>query len=475
MRLSPSLSTNIKKLHQIFPIEKSFDLITRDLYLGKTKAFWMGVNGFCDNELLLKIISDLQDLAFSKDETIYDLKRYMAAKIGYVQAEQVSDFDSVVKNVLSGPSVLFVDGFDIAVILDTRSYPTRSIEEPDAERVTRGAKDGFVETIVFNTALIRRRIRNPKLTFQIQTIGSDSRTDVAIAYVDGMADEKLVQKLGDKMNSLSVSALTMGTKSLEELLIPKSWLHPLPQVRFTERPDVACSFLLEGYVLVLVDNSPTAMVFPCNFFQFTQNPDDYYQNAPIGNYFRFMRFACIFLSLYLMPLFLLLGTHSVSLPGDLQIVISSESSPTRLFLHVLVIELGLDLFNYSSSLAPGGYSHSLGLIGGLLIGQIAVDLKWLSIEALFYGAATLLASICLSSKELSDALRLYRLVLVLMVEFLDYWGLGIATVLIFLSIATTRTFSGKSYLWPLIPLDFRALCTLLVRCKIPNVRAKKEN
>ncbi|MBO6015701.1 MAG: spore germination protein [Lachnospiraceae bacterium] len=467
MKISKSLSENIRALQEIFPLKKSFDLVTRDLFLGTTRAYWLGINGLCDNELLQRIISDLQNKAFTSDEVIRDLPHYMAAKIGYVQAEQTGDLDTVVQNVLSGPSVLLVDGFDMAIILDTRSYPVRSIEEPDAERVTRGAKDGFVETIVYNTAMIRRRIRSPRLTFEICCVGRESRTDVAIAYLGGQADEKLISRLVEKISSLPVSALTMGSKSLEELLIPKRWFHPLPQLLFTERPDVASSYLLEGYVLVLVDNSPTAMVLPCNLFQFTQNPDDYYQNVSVGNYFRLMRFACILLSLYLMPLFLLLGSHGATLPAVLGVVISSESSPARLFLHVLLIELGLDLFNYSSSLAPGGYSHSLGLIGGLLIGQIAVDLKWLSIEALFYGAATLLASICIASKELSDALRLYRLFLILMVYFFDYAGLGIATALILLSAATTNTFGGKSYLWPLIPFDKKALVSMLVRYPAP--------
>lgn len=470
MNLSASLDTNIRQLHRLFPIGKSYDIITRELYAGKTRCYFIGINGFCDNEMLLKILTDLQNQQIPKNQDSSSLSRFMAAKIGYVQTEAARDYDTVVKEVLSGASALFLDGFSSAIILDTRSYPARGIEEPDAERVTRGAKDGFVETLVFNTCLIRRRIRNPKLTFSVKTVGRDSKTDVAIAYVDGLADQKLLDKLTKAIESLPISALTMGAKSLEELLIPKSRLHPLPQIRFTERPDVACSFLLEGYILVLVDNSPTAMVFPCNLFQFTQNPDDYYQNSSIGNYFRVMRFICIFLSIFLMPLFLLLGIHNVSLPGGFQIVSGTDHTAFQMCLYVLIIELGLDLFNYSSSLAPGGYSHSLGLIGGLLIGQIAVDLHWLSIEALFYGAATMLASICISSKELSDALRLYRLFLILLTALFDVGGFIGATVLILLSIGTTKTFSGNSYLWPLIPLDPAALHTLLVRCPTPDAQ-----
>lgn len=482
MKLSTSLSANIRQLELIFPIGQSFDLITRNLYLGNTKAYWLGINGFCKNEILLKILSDLQNLQFTKDETIYNLKAYMSAKIGYIQAEQVTDSDVLIKNVLSGASVLLVDGFDTAVILDTRTYPARSIEEPDGERVTRGAKDGFVETLVFNTALIRRRIRNPKLTFEIHTIGTDSKTDVAIGYIGGHTDKDMLYKLQTYLDGIKVSSLTMGAKSLEELLIKKKWYQPLPQIRFTERPDVATSFLLEGYTCVLVDNSPTVMIFPCNIFQFTQNPDDYYQNPSVGSYFRFMRFACILISLFLMPLFLLFGLRPDLLPMEFKLITSGSPPPLALFIYVLAIELGLDLFKYSSALAPSGYSQSLGLIGGLLIGQIAVDLKWLNVEALFYGAATLLATVSITSKELSDALRLYRLFLVLLIGFggiLDFygllvfgalWGFGIGTLLILISAATTKTFGGKSYFWPLFPFHFHALCTLLFRFPTPKAQ-----
>lgn len=464
MNLSPSLSQNIQQLNTLFSIEKSFDFIHRNLSLGETKAYWLGINGFCKSEIMLKIFSDLQNIQFTKDQHIDDLALYMEAKIGYVQAEQVDNFDSIIKNVLSGASVLLVDGFQTAVILDSRSYPARGVEEPDSERVSRGSRDGFVETLVFNTALIRRRIRNPKLTFEIHTVGSDSKTDVAISYIDGAVDEVLLNQLRDKISSLDISALTMGAQSLEELLIKKKWWRPLPQVHFTERPDVACSFLLEGYLIVLVDNSPTTMIFPCNIFQFTQHPDDYYLNPSVGSYFRFMRFGCILLALLLMPVFLLLGMHSELLPWEWQFLTSDKLTPTRLFVHVLVIELGLNLFQYSTALAPSVYSNSLGLIGGLLIGQIAVDLKWLSIESLFYGAATLFATISISSKEFIDALRLYRLFLILATGFFDFYGFFIGLFLVVLSVATTKGFGDRSYFWPLFPFDWQALKTLLFRC-----------
>ena len=474
MQLSKNLSDNTDQLKKIFPVKKSFDILTRDLYLGKTRAFWIGINGFCNSEILIKLMSDLQNEQYCSDNIIEDLNKYIASRLGYIQVTTSKDFDELSKNLLSGPSLLLVDGFDIAIILDTRTYPMRSIQEPDAEKVMRGAKDGFIETLVSNTALIRRRIRNPKLTFEVKAVGSDSQTDVAIAYVDGLIDANLLAQLKNKLDSLNISALTMGAKSLEELLVAKKWYTPLPQTRYTERPDVACSFLLEGYIVVLVDNSPTALIFPCTIFQFTQHPDDYYQNLLIGNYLRLLRFSCILASLFVMPTFLLLGGFVHNLPTWLHVITTGDTSTAKLFAYVFVIEIGLDIFKYSSATAASGYSNSLGLIGALLIGNIAVQLKWLNLETLFYGAATLLANVSISSQEFSDALRLYRLLIVI---FTGIWGIPgfiIGILLVFLSMIKTKSFGNKSYLWPLFPFNLAALSKILFRYPTATVQVKKK-
>lgn len=475
MQLSKDITENTEQLKQIFPINKSYDIITKKLLIGKTRAFWIGINGFCNNDILLHLIGDLQNQNFETTTIIEDINIFVASYIGYIQAKTSSDFNELSKNLLSGSSFLLVDGFDTAIIIDARSYPMRSVQEPDAEKVMRGAKDGFIETLVSNTALIRRRIRNPKLTFELKSVGTDSQTDVAISYVDGLVDNELLTKLKNKIDSLDISALTMGSKSLEELLIKKKWYTPLPQTRYTERPDVACSFLLEGYIVILVDNNPTALIFPCTLFQFTQHPDDYYQNPLIGNYLRFLRFSCIFASLFVMPIFLLLGGYIDNLPSWLKVITTGEVSAGRLFAYVLFIEIGLDVFKYSSATAATGYSHSIGLIGGLLIGNMAVDLNWLNLESLFYGAATLLANVSISSQEFSDAIRLYRLSLVVLTGIFGIPGFVIGVILIFVSMSMTKSFGDKNYLWPLIPFKWSALSKILFRYPTPKVQEKKTN
>lgn len=461
--LSTSLNENITTLKSLLPVGKSFDLITRDLYLGEIRAYFLSINGFCKTEILQEIFSDLQYPLFTKDDTIEDIVRYANAKIGYAQVTITESWDDILQNVLSGPSALFVEGFSKVLLIDARSYPTRGIAEPDTERITKGARDGFVETMLFNTNLIRRRIRSPRLTFAIHKVGSESQTDVAVAYLDDCVNHDLLDTLSHALDNLNVTALTMGSKSLEELLIPKSWWHPLPSILLTERPDTACSYLSEGHILIIVDNSPTVLVLPCTVFQFTQSPEDYYKSPLVGSYFRLVRFLCIPVSLLLMPLFLLITAYYPQLAEEWQLLSTGGMTAPRLVFYVFAVEFLLDLFRYSGSLSSSRFSGSLSVVGGLLIGDVAVSLNWASMEVLFYGAITLLASLAITNLEFSDALRVYRIFLTLTTGFFGMPGFLVGLALMLLSAATTPTFGGMSYFWPLVPFNGTALKSLLFR------------
>ena len=473
MELSSSLEKNIEQIQSVFPIPQSFDIVTRRLFLGETKAYWIGINGFCRVELLQKIFSDLQNPIYMKDNRIEDIERYMNAKIGYAQASLSGSWEDIISNILSGPSALFIDGFAQAIMIDVRTYPARSVSEPDTERVTLGARDGFVETMLFNTNLIRRRIRSPRLTFEMQSIGAESKTDVAIAYLDNNVNHEFLARLKQSLTGLSVTSLTMGAKSLEELLVKKRWFHPLPCMHYTERPDVACSFLMEGHIVVIVDNSPSVLILPCTVFQFMQSPEDYYKSPVVGTYFRLIRFLCIPVSLILMPLFLLLTVYFPEFSEKWEIL-STESLPgPTIIFYIFAVEFLLDLFKYSASVSSSRFSGSLSIIGGLIIGDIAVELNWASVEILFYAAVTLLTSLSLASIEFSDALRVYRLFLVITTALFGLWGFLGGLALVLLSVITTPTFGGMSYFWPLYPFQWKALCTLLLRYPTASAQPSK--
>lgn len=463
MQLSAVLSENITLFQELLPIGKSFDLITRKLYLGDTKAFFMTINGMCRTEVLQQIFSDLQNPVYMKDTTVDNIHTYVSAKIGYAQVELSNDVNKILRQLLSGPSILLIDGFAQAIIMDVRSYQTRSVEEPDTEHVTKGARDGFVETMLFNTNLIRRRIRSTQLTFELLSVGSDSQTDIAISYVGNLVDKDMLDNIRNTLNHLHISALTMGFKSLEELLVRKRWFHPMPAIHNTERPDVACSYLLEGHILIIVDNSPSVLILPCSLFQFTQSPADYYNNPLTGCYFRLVRFLCIPISLFLMPLFYLIAAYYPEFATQMRLLSSPDQSWLELTIFVFAAEFLLDLFKYSCAHSASRFSGSLSIIGGLIIGDVAVQLQWASTEILFYAAITLLTTLSLASLELGNSLRIYRLFLLIFTAFWGIWGFGIGTAFVLLSLVTTPTFGGLSYLWPLIPFQWKALKTLLFR------------
>lgn len=466
--ISATIQENITKARSLMAIKQSFDYIERNLFFGKTKVYMLAINGFTQTEVLQHIVADVQSLSDGEGE-IRDLETFIDCKLGFAQVAYVEDWEALIKNLLSGQTILIVDGFARAVSIDTRTYPVRSIAEPDTEKVTRGAKDGFVENIIMNTALMRRRIRDPKLTFELHQVGTDSKTDVAIAYIKGKAEEKLIEKVRAKMDGLQVTSLTMGIQSLKELMIPRSYFHPLPSVFTTERPDVASSYLEEGYVLLVPDTSPEVLVLPCSIFQFTQSPEDYYKSPVVGNYIRLMRLFSLLASLLLLPLFLLFGAH-VPLPEEFALVSTEGMTPLKLFIMVLVIEVALDLFRYSTSHTSERFAGALSIVGGLIIGDVAIDLEWASLEVLFYGATTMLATLSIASLEMAEGIRIYRIFLVLCTGFFGLWGFGIGLALVIISVITTPVFGKTSYFWPLVPFQWKALKTLLFR--YPTVKAQ---
>ena len=262
--ISRNLTTNIAHLKEIIPLDKSFDIIFSELKIGENACFFVGLNGYIEEDILQRIFRDLKDPIDTSDRK--NVLTYLYDHVGYASVSLYPDFDGLITSLLSGTALLLLDGFNEGISLDIRTYPTRGIAEPDTEPVTRGAKDGFTEIMLTNANLIRRRIRAADLTFEAMHIGSISKTEVSIGYLNSNVDEEFLSLIRKKLQTLRVSSLTMGTKSLEELLLKKSFFHPLPSMFTTERPDVACSYLMEGHILLLVDNAPSVIVLPTSLF-----------------------------------------------------------------------------------------------------------------------------------------------------------------------------------------------------------------
>ncbi len=472
--LSPILQENIHFFHSVLPLDKSFDYLTREISLGSVPCYFIAINGLCDLKVVQDLFKDFHASDFQKKakENSSVLPQFVKDQFFYAQITFSSSPKEMISALLGGPCLLLIDGFSQGLIIDAREYPVRGTEEPETEKVIQGAKDGFTENLLTNCNLIRRRLRSESLIFHLQKIGSLSQTDTSLVYLEGYCDAGLVEEVQKKLSLLDTSALTMGMQSLKELLLKKSFFHPMPNAFLTQRPDVACSYLAEGYLLLLADNSPFACVLPCNIFQFTQTPEDYYKSPLVGTYTRFVRLICLFISLFLMPLFLLFCQNPHWLPAVLQPAIPAGVNGAALFVYILFVELGLDLFKYASAHSADAFSGALAIVGGLLLGDMAVTLHWTNEEVIFYGAATMLSSLGISSIELSDAVKMYRLFLILLTGFFPKYGFFAGLFLIFLSVITTPAFPKKSYFWPLFPFHPDALKTLLFR--YPTFKAQPE-
>ncbi|HHT56565.1 spore germination protein [Herbinix luporum] len=474
MNRNPKLSSDINQNKSIIknylPIKKSFDLIGRELIIGQSiDAYLLFIDGFAKDDIMLWILDILQSLPENKISNDI-IETLIKKRIGYIEVERFTDFKQMSTMVLSGALALIVDGVDEGILIDAREYPVRSPQEPELEKVSRGSRDGLVETIIFNTALIRRRLRDPNLIFEITSVGKRSKTDVVIAYLDDLVDKQLLKEVQDKINKIDVGALVMAEKTLEELLIKKHWYNPLPQVKFTERPDVVAAHLLEGHIAIIVDTSPSIMLLPVTMFHFTQHAEDYYQNIMVGTYYRWIRFLGMLSAFLLPPLWLLLVENKELLPNFLQFIGPKDEFTIPLTIQLLLLEFGLDILRISSIHTPSALNTSLGIIGGLILSDLAVKVGIFVPETVLYMAIAGIGTFATPSLEFALAIRIFRLFLLIMTGLIGIWGFVGALIIIFIIICSCRSFKyGKAYTWPLIPLKLKPLSHILFRMPIPKI------
>ncbi len=470
MELSKSLDKTIQRLRDHFGIGISFDMIGKEIRVGERRGYLLMVDGFAKDDMMLFVTTTLQKHKFDEGSIVDLIRNHIA----YMEAEESKSFEQIEKMVLSGAIALFVDGFDTAVIIDARTYPVRSSSEPELEKVTRGPRDGFVETVIFNTALIRRRVRDPKLRFELKQVGKRSKTDVAVSYIDDLVDPAYVKEIVEKLAGFDVDSLTMAEKTLSEILVKRSRFNPLPQVRFTERPDVAAAHLLEGHILLIVDTSPSVIILPTTIFHFTQHVEDYYQTPVVGTYLRWVRFGIMITSFLLVPIWLLAIEYPGILPQSLEFLIPEETGHIPIVLQLFLLEIGIDILRLSSIHTPSSLTTPLGIVSGLILGDLAVSVGWLIPETVLYMAIVGVGTFATPSIEFAMAIRIFRLYMLLLTGIFHLAGFIIGISLVFVLVLTTKNISRESYLWPLVPFDGKALKHILFRGPIPNMRYKSE-
>lgn len=462
---------NVRRADGEFRISENFDIIKKVLVLGKEEITLYYIDGFVESGAMEKLMIYFLSLKSLGEPEARDGKscaEYFASHhVPFVETDVTANPEMMVQMMLAGASLVLGETFgEYALIVDARGYPTRSVEEPQNDRVMLGARDGFVETLVFNTALIRRRIRDTALTMRYLTVGTKSKTDVVLCYMNGLADPKYVEYLDKRLKQLKTESLTMGHESLAELLIHSRWYDPFPKIRYTERPDAAAAQLLEGSVLVLCDNSPEVMVLPTSIFDFLQETNDFYVPPLTGTYIRVLRHVIFWATLFLTPIWLLFVNHPEIVPQWLSFCLPKETGIVPIFAQLIAVEFVIDGLRMASMNTPDMLSNSLSVVSGLILGDFAIGMGWLIPEVLVFMAFVAISNFTQRSYELGYAFKFLRMGLLVLVQLFGVIGFWCGVAGILLLLVSNRTVNGKrSYFYPLIPFHGRKLLSLFVRLK----------
>ncbi|MDF2570746.1 MAG: gerXA [Sporomusa sp.] len=465
-KIEKDIDDNINYIKDYLGVGETFDVVFREFRVGRKRAASFSINGMTNDVVLSNVFEELT-VYNQEDLTINTMQKLFYSRATHSQAKLVENMNDAITSLLSGELLFFVDGESQVLVLDARSYPVRAPAESNIEKVTRGSRDSFVETIVFNTALIRRRLRDPNLRFEIVKVGTRSQCDIAVCYIKDITNPDLVETVKKRINNINIDGIPMAEKAIEEYIVGGSKWNPLPMVRYTERPDVAAVHLLEGHVCIIVDTSPNIMILPTTFWHHVQHVEEYHQNVVVGSYLRLVRLAGVMLSLILPPLWLAMVLNRQLLPESLAFLGPRDPGIIPLGLQFILAEFGIELVRMATVHVPTAQSTSLGFIGAFMLGDFATKVGLFGNEIIFYTAVAAVGAFATPSMEFAMAMRLFRAVLIVLVMLFKLPGFIGGLAAVFLLLLSSRSF-GVPYLWPALPFNFSAMKDVLLRLPIPN-------
>ncbi len=467
-----------KSVHEIedFMKEKvglgeSFDLGVRKLKLLEKDVHIYFVNGLCDTNFIIELLEELVQINDHEEESD-KLHSIIENRLVHQSVDPLKTMDDLVDRVLSGLIALVIEGEETGFIIDVRGYPGRSPEEPDTEKVVRGSRDGFVENIILNTALTRRRIRDPRLRFEIMQVGERGKTDISIAYIKGVANQDLVDVVRKELENIEIDGLTMADKTVEEFLLKQGY-NPYPLVRYTERADVAATHLLEGHVLIYVDTSPSVIITPTTIFHHMQHVEEFRQSPAVGTFIRWVRFIGIMSSLFLLPLWYLFIEDPSLLPANLEFIGPNERTNIPMIIQIFLADIGIEFLRLAAIHTPTSLSNAMGLVAAVLIGQIAIDVGLFVPEVILYVALVAIGNFVTPSYELGIANKIARLFLLICAALFHVPGLMVGITAYIIYLANIRSLNTP-YLWPLIPFAPKAFMQIIVRRAVPGSQLRPQ-
>ena len=462
MMISTDIEANKLYFDALFCTNRNFDLKKREMMIaGKSAVFYM-IDGFLRSDVLEKILEKLTSL--EEGDAKFE-KEFFERYIPFAGVSTENEDSEIITAVLSGRTVLMVDGFSNAFVFELRNYPQRENAEPDRDKVLRGSRDGFTETMLFNAALIRRRIRDCDLSIEYQNIGTVSKTDIALCYLSSKVDRTMLEDVRNKIKNSKIEALTMSQEDMANVINGKQRWNPFPKYKFTERPDVAAAQIMQGDLIVLVDNTPTAMIMPATIFDIAEDANDYYFPPLTGAYLRITRILTMLVTLFVTPVWLLALEYPEKVPEVFRFVLVTEEQNIPIIWQLLILEFVIDGLKLSSLNTPGMLSSTFSIISGIIVSDFAVKSGWFNSETMLYMAFVAMANYSQPGYELGYAIKFMRMTMLVGISLFGIWGFAAGILLTLYLLLSTKIHGKGGYFSPIIPFSAKGFAKLIFRLK----------
>lgn len=461
------LAQNIKNLNNM--LDEPDDLMIREFTIGQGKhqAAIAYIDGLIDKELLQSdILENLQDLSVSEQaeadiQVCFD--EIYQTFISINQIEKGTTLDDVSNAILSGNTVFYLDGMDTVLVLDIKGGETRSIEQPITETLIRGPRTSFVENLGTNISLIRRILQAPNLRLKSSQVGRRSKKNLVVAYVDGIVNPEILQEVIRRLETIDID--DAPESGFIEQWIEDSFLSPFPQLLDTERPDVVTTGLLQGKVAIFLDGTPFVLLAPATFGDILKSPEDYYERWLYGTLLRFLRYIGAFLALFAPAIYIsLVSFHQGLLPSKLafSIAASREGVPFPALIEALMMVITMELLQEAGVRLPTPIGQTIGIVGGLVIGEAAVQAGIVSPVMVIVIALTAIASFTTPTFSLGIALRILRFGFMLAAGLLGLYGVFLVYIMVNIHLVNLKSF-GVPYTTPFAPTMLRDMKDLILR------------
>lgn len=458
--LSTNLDDNLATLRSIY--QNSSDVTFRSFMIGGTeKAALIYIEGLSNiEELNDNVLAPLMQISVERFNSLEDI---LEQKISVSKVKKINTYADAVEQISSGAPVILLNQNSWGFSVGLAKWEKRAIEEPSAETVVRGPREGFIESLGVNTALLRRKIKSPKLKMESMKVGSLTQTEVVLTYMEGIIDQTLVDEVKNRLNRIKTDSI-LESQYIEEFIEDNPY-SPFPQLLSTERADVASSYLLEGHVVIIVDGSPFVLVAPTTFYSLMQSAEDYYQRPMMATVIRWLRYLFVLISLFLPSLYVAVLTyHQEMVPTTLLISMAAarEAIPFPAIIEALVMEIIFEILREAGIRLPKQIGAAVSIVGALVIGQAAVEAGIVSAPMVMVVALTGVSSFAIPRYTAGMALRMLRFPMLILAGGLGLLGIMLGIIAIVVHLCTLRSF-GVPYLSPMAPMKGRDMKDVMLR------------